>query len=306
MRLSANTRHLCKAFGLEKTVDIFAESGFDALDFSLYEEKFINGELGREYFVDIRKYAQNKGLVFNQAHAPCGSSFKDEEKTAKRFEEIVTAMKNASYLGVENIIVHPCQHLIYDDEGNAEKLFEYNMDFYKKLIPYCEVYGIKVALENMWQYPGVASHSTCSRPDEFIRYIDELNNDCFTACLDIGHTVLVREKPDDFIRALGNNRLTCLHVHDSDGFYDLHAMPYLGIVDWEKIIKALAEIDYKGDFTFEVVPFAAQCESCGYHRKMPADLYPAFYKMMASTGKYIIKKIDETKKKFNSEGEETR
>ena len=50
------------------------------------------------------------------------------------------------------------------------------MKFYKSLIPYCEEYGIKVAVENMWQYPGMISHSTCSRPEEFIRYIDELDS----------------------------------------------------------------------------------------------------------------------------------
>ena len=30
------------------------------------------------------------------------------------------------------------------DEGNPEKLFEYNMEYYKKLVPYCEEYNIKV------------------------------------------------------------------------------------------------------------------------------------------------------------------
>jgi len=298
MRLSANTNPLFKAFGLEKTIDIFAGAGFDAMDLSAYESEFFTDVHDKEYYVGIKKYAQSKGLVFNQAHAPHGSSFADEEKTAKRFEEIVTSMKNASYLGVEHIIVHPCQHLIYDDEGNPERLFEYNMDFYKRLIPYCEEYGIKVAVENMWQYPGVISHSTCSKPDEFIRYVDELNNDCFVACLDIGHCVLVREKPDDFIRALGNERLKCLHVHDVDGLYDIHAMPYLGIADWDKITKALAEIDYQGDFTYEVRPFAARSEECGYKRKLPEELFADFYKLMSATGRYLIGKIEEMKKEL--------
>lgn len=298
MRLSANTAHLYNSFGIEKTIDIMAEAGFDAMDLSAFSNEFCTDMYDKNHFLEMRKYAQDKGICFNQAHAPHGSSFTDEAKTRERFNEIVTAMKISSYLGIETIIVHPCQHLIYDDEKNPEKLFEYNMDFYKKLIPYCEEYGIKVALENMWQYPGVISHSTCSKPDEFIRYVDELNNDCFVACLDIGHCVLVREKPDDFIRALGNKRLKCLHVHDVDGFYDIHTMPYLGIADWEKITKALAEIDYQGDFTYEVKPFAARSEECGYKRKLPEELFADFYRLMSATGRYLIGKIQEMKKEL--------
>ena len=73
------------------------------------------------------------------------------------------------------------------------------MKFYRRLLPYCEEYGIKIAVENMWQYPGMISHSTCSRPEEFIQYVDGISSQWAVACLDIGHTVLVREQPDEFI-----------------------------------------------------------------------------------------------------------
>lgn len=298
MRLSTNIRPLHNAFGFEKAIDIIAQSGFDAMDFSATIEEFYTDAHDNDYYIEIKKYANDKGLVFNQAHAPYATSFKDEEKTKERFNDIVTAMKNASLLGVENIIVHPCQHLIYCDEGNPEKLFEYNMEYYKKLVPYCEEYNIKVALENMYQYPGMISHSTCSQTDEFIRYIDELDNDCFVACLDTGHSLLVREQVDDAIRALGGKRLKCLHVQDADGIYDLHTMPYLGIIDWDKVMKALAQIDYTGDFTYEVTPLASTSESCGYKRKLPIELFPDFYRLMGSTGKFLINKFNEYKKEF--------
>ena len=221
--------------------------------------------------------------MFNQSHAPFSSSFVDEEKTAQRFDEIVTAIKRASYLGVKNIIVHPCQHLEYDIEGNPEKLFEYNMEFYKRLLPYCEEYNIRVALENMWQYTGFINHSTCSRPEEFIRYVDELNNDSFVACLDIGHASLVREDVTEFIKKLGNKRLQCLHVHDVDGTNDSHTLPFYGEVNWSKVMKALAEIDYKGDLTFEADNFMDN---------KPDALLPECARLMAKTGKYLIEQFN--------------
>ena len=287
MKLSSTTDRLQEKFGIYKAVDILSEAGYDAIDFSQFNEEIYASTYGKEYYTEIRKYAEDKGLFFNQSHAPFSSSFTDEEKTAKRFDEIVTAIKRASYLGVKNIIVHPCQHLKYDVEGNPEKLFEYNMEFYKKLIPYCEEFDIRVALENMWQYTGMINHSTCSRPEEFVRYIDELNNDSFVACLDIGHAALVREDIGDFIKILGNKRLRCLHVHDVDGTNDSHTLPYFGSINWEKVMKALAEIDYKGELTFEADSFMDN---------KPDILLPDCAKLMAKTGKHLVSQFENYKK----------
>lgn len=284
MRLSTSTSDIASRLGLEKTIDVLAAAGYDCIDFSQCDESIYGVDLSKAYFVELRKYAEDKGVTFNQSHAPFASSFKDEEKTKKRFTEITEAIKRASYLGVENIVVHPCQHLAYAEKSNPELLFEYNMEFYSRLIPYCEEYGIRVAVENMWQRTGMINHSTCSRPAEFIRYIDELNNDCFVACLDIGHAALVREDLPDFIRALGNKRLKCLHVHDVDGTNDSHTLPYFGVVQWEKVMKALAEIGYTGDLTFEAKSFLSG---------VPANLCADGEGFMVSVGRQLISMFDE-------------
>lgn len=291
MKLITTTGHLEHHFGLKKAIDILAEAGYDALDLSMFQgENHYNGEYDKDFYLDIRKYAEDKGICFLQAHAPFGSSFRDdEEKTKQRFDEIVTSIKNASYLGVKIIVVHPCQHLDYHIPGNPEKLFEYNMDFYKKLIPYCEEYDIKVATENMWQVPHhpQIGHSTCSRPDEFIKYVDTINNDSIVGCLDIGHTMLVSEEPDAFIRALGNKRLKCLHTHDVNVNSDSHTLPYFGIVDWDAVMKALADIGYTGELTYEADHFFAN---------IPNPLKASAAKYMEQTGRYLIGQFENFKK----------
>ena len=284
MLLSTQTREVFCHYGIDAGLKIFANAGYDALDFSLYVPKYYN-EKNKDFFVETRKKAESLGLSFNQAHAPFHSSMTDENETKKRFSEITRAMEYASILGVKNIIVHPCQHLEY--RKNKERLFEINMDFYNRLKPYCEEFGIKVALENMWQSVGQKIlRSTCSTPEEFIRYLDGLDERYFTACLDLGHTFLVCEEPDVFIRKLGAKRLTALHVHDVDGIDDLHTLPYFGLIDWDSVAHALADIGYKGDFTFE---------ADGFLHGKPPELYPEYERLMAKTGRYIIDKINNYK-----------
>lgn len=288
MKLSTQTRFFAEYFGLKNTVDILQDAGFDAADFSAGTEEFCTGVHDKAFYDEIKKYSLDKGFCFNQAHAPHPTSYVNEEESERAFENVVTSMKNASYLGVPVIVVHPCQHLDYYNPDNVERLFEYNMRFYRRLIPYCEEYGIKIATENMWQYPGMISHSTCSRPEEFIRYVDELSSEWIVACFDIGHSVLVREQPDEFIRMLGGDRLKCLHVHDVDGTEDLHTFPYFGITDWDAVMKALADINYGGDLTFE---------PCLFYENKPAELYPHYAKLQASIGNYLVSKFYDYLKK---------
>lgn len=287
MKISTQTDIFTDAYGFKGTVKILSDAGFDALDLTALCKEFYTDIHDKAYYDEIKKYAQDKGMCFNQAHAPAPSSTKDASETSEIFQNLVCAMKNASYLGVKYIVVHPCQHLNYWENGNPEKLFEYNMKFYRSLIPYCEEYGIRVATENMWQHQGMIVHSTCSDPDEFIRYVDGVNSEWIVGCLDIGHTFLVREQTDEFIRKLGSKRLKCLHVHDNDGINDLHTLPYFGIGDWDSVMKALAEIGYEGDLTFE--PYA-------FYSGKPVELYPHYAKLQASIGKMLVSKFEEYKK----------
>ena len=292
MHLSIQTDVAQRYFGIKKAIDCLAEAGYDALDFSFFGEevtKLLQSDDNNEFFAELREHAKEKGLVFNQAHAPFPSSYADTAKTEYRFREIVRAMKYAAVMGVKIIVVHPCQHLVYADDGVPEKLFEINMKFYQSLKPYCEEYGIRVALENMWQMLEMnkISHSTCSRPDEFIKYIDTLDSDCFTACLDVGHANLCCEDPADFVKALGKKRLGALHVHDVDGIRDLHTLPYFGMGNWDKFTKALAEIDYEGDFTYE---------SGNFDFGKPKELYTCYEKLAVETGRFLINKINGYKK----------
>jgi len=284
MKLSTST-FPAKYIGFQNALTLIADAGFDAIDFGATEEHYTNTH-DKAFYQDCRKYIEDRGLIFNQAHAPFPCSFGDEQKDAERFNDIVTAMRISSWLGVKNIIVHPCLHLDYLGEGNPERLFEINMDFYNRLLPYCEEFDINIALENIWQNKGFVYHSACSRPEEFLRYLNTLNNKRFTACLDTGHAILVKQRPDEMVRIL-DKHLGCLHVHDVDGIKDSHTLPYHGIIEWSSFLKALADVDYKGDFTYEASHFFS---------RTPQKLWPETFRYMAFIGRSMIEEIESYKK----------
>jgi sugar phosphate isomerase/epimerase len=160
------------------------------------------------------------------------------------------------------------------------------MKFYRDLLPYAKEYGVKIAIENMWRNEPKRKYicpSACGTAKDLARYIDTLDDDTFVACLDLGHCGLVGEEAQDAIRILGHDRLKALHVHDNNYREDTHTLPMMSMMEWDEICKALADIKYDGDFTFEADAFL---------RYVPKDFKPTACKFMADTGRYLISKIE--------------
>lgn len=271
----------------KEAIKFMADMGYDAYDMMFDPMQYKpedpwNQDDYREYAMELRKYADELGIVCNQAHAPMNSKCGDEEFDVTFMPLVIRSMEIAAILGAKIIVVHPVQCLPYAE--NAELLKEMNMKFYNSLIPYCEQFGIKVAAENMWQWNRFTRqciHSTCSRAEEFCDYIDSINSEWIVACLDIGHVVLVSEDIPRMIKMLGN-RLEALHIHDNDYKDDLHAFPFFHQIRFDQMTKALTEIGYKGDFTFEIG---------GIYRKLPKETWESATKLLVDSGRYLMKKI---------------
>ena len=143
-------------------------------------------------------------------------------------------------------------------EISAEERFSMNMEFFEKLLIRAKALGIKLAIENMWGReignPERIIKNVCSDATELIKYHDAIDSEYITVCLDVGHSGLVGEKADEMALALGP-RLGALHIHDNDFKVDSHSLPYLGRLDFDALISALAKIHYSGDMTLEAHGF---------------------------------------------------
>lgn len=245
-----------------QVIKIMADVGFDAFDISVERpvewDKFPNTYVMdlpdfKEHAQYLHDLGQSLGIPCCAAHAPCATSSADPEINEILFHKLVRAAEAAAIVGANAIVVHP---ILYPaNHPLREHQWQLNLDLYRRLLPYARDFGIRVAVENLIEWkndyrtPGPSMHR---HPEEFCRFLDELDSEWFTVCLDFGHAVCSDASIPDMIRTLGKERLYMLHVHDNDLKADHHTVPYLGNIDFDACIKALQDIGFDSVLDFEV------------------------------------------------------
>lgn len=279
MKLSVELYTLAQRFGDFKAVEIVKKAGFDAIDYSYYYDKECDDVLGdgyKEYAKKLREHLDEVGIFCNQAHAPFTFKYGMEKNISEqKYLWMVHALESASILGATNIAVHA----VNVPEGvNFE---EYNVQYYKSFIPYCEKFGIHIAVENLFNRDTKRKRITgkLGSPAELNSIVEKINSPWVVACVDIGHAALTGYEPEDFIKGMNPNILKALHVQDNDYLDDRHILPYTGQLNWEAIMSSLKKADYDGDLTFEIIK---------YLDRFPDELFSEVLKFSALVGKYLI------------------
>ena len=253
MKISTEIWSSANILGEERAIYELAKAGFDAWDFSMFEMARIDWSTykvqpsthplsGNDYVAfakKLRKIGEDNGIYCNQSHAPFPSLVPGIRDLLKR------AIECTAIAGGEHCIIHPDNHR--SAEENAEMYFE--------LLPFAKECGVKIATENMWNWDGNNNHATpaaCSHHDDFLAHIKAVNDPNFVACLDIGHAEMkgLDTSAKQMILTLGD-KLEALHIHDNDKWHDSHRIPFSMDINWEEVVGALKQINYKGVFTLE-------------------------------------------------------
>ncbi len=280
MNISTTIYSLSQRFGDFKAVEIAKEIGFDAIDYPYYSDNECEEILGdgyREYAQKLRAHLDKVGIVCNQAHAPISlrDTMEKEEFEQKRLW-IARSIESAAILGAKSIVVHSL--VVHDKDVDFE---EYNIEFYKSFIPYCEKFGIQMAVENMFRRDRKRNKivKRIGSPEELNHIIEKLNSPWVVACVDTGHASLTGYEPEEFIEGMSADVLKAVHIQDTDYLDDRHYLPYTGKLNWEATMRALKKIGYTGDLTFEVP---------GFLRNFPDDLLIEATKFMYLVGKHLV------------------
>jgi len=291
MKLSTSTQILADRFGDAKAIELLAKAGFDCFDFAFSKGCRCLQDDYAAYAEDLKKEMARNQIFCNQAHAPFEFNNMHRRDTMDlsnhNYLNVVRSIEAAAILGAKHIVVHCIGPAVSPD------FWEYNYRYYKSLEPYCQKFGIKIAIENLYDWTEFSDYYSgrLGSPSEIKKLLTMLNSDCFGVCVDTGHAAMVGWKPEDFIRSFDNKQLIALHIHDNDCRVDLHGLPYtlpyVLKLNWDNITKALADIRYAGEFTMESLSFQSSFDN---------DLIFDAVKFEERVGRKLISKIEHMKK----------
>ena len=258
----------------ELVVDALKEAGFKYYDFTMMYpilgfDLFYDAEDYIQRAKKFREYTDKIGIYCNQTHGAVPFVAKDfsKEDNEKLFDNVKRTIEVSHILGAKYCVLHPSSDCSIKE--NAER--------FKLLKEVAHANDVIIAIENM------PSATLFGKPEDFLELLDEINDDHFAFCLDIGHAEIEWTKSSavDFINKMGN-KLVCLHIHDNEKGNDLHQLPYTYMINFADIWKALKDNHYQGDITFE---------TGSYFVNLPNSLYVNSLELLHSVGEYIKEQL---------------
>lgn len=246
MQLGCNTIHpterlknSSKQFEREMQIgslELIAQSGFDAVEYSHI------GHLSDDDLMAISVAANELGLISWSAHS-WQSIPGDLSIVEKALIEYDKFLHQSQMIGVKVVVVH-----CVGDKKNLhnpavrQKRLDANLACLEPLADKVTKIGVRVAIENStnwaeWRF--------------IIEMVKELQHPSVGLNIDSVHANLGDMKPARSIREAGSLLITT-HLQDNYGKLDNHLPPGLGKIDWESVIRALAEVGYDGTYMIEI------------------------------------------------------
>lgn len=226
------------------------KAGFKFIDMNFWDWGHSpNSPFMQDNWVDwvksIKECGDELGVTFHQAHAMVYSPFKlDNPKLPMQIEATKRSVIGAGILGIDWVVFHADTYSENDHELNLKKNNEW-------LTPYVELaleHNTGIALENMNDSGKNIRYTT--NAEQLAELVDSFKSSNVGNCWDIGHAHCQQIDQYSEIMTLGE-RLKVLHVQDNNGLKDQHTAPFYGTIDWNIIKKALVDVNYQGEFTFE-------------------------------------------------------
>ncbi|NLK07317.1 MAG: sugar phosphate isomerase/epimerase [Firmicutes bacterium] len=199
-----------------------------------------------------KEHGDSYGIEFSQAHAHFYNweGLTEEEKQWNE-ELIRRSIIGAGLMGANWLVIHPgsVKDGIWYSHAKSLKI---NVEVFKKYGELAAKHNVGIAIENMIESENARRYA--SSTEELLELIDVLDDPLFGICWDFGHAHMAGVNQVEALKAVGKH-LKAIHVADNHGKRDDHTAPYFGTIVWEPIMRALTEIGYEGDFTYEIHNF---------------------------------------------------
>lgn len=288
MQLTTSTniyfeRHHEPFISMKESIEKCANAGYRGLDFGFAELSLASERLRQEdWLEELAEYkilAEKLGVMFVQAHATIWDFCKDDGAMDEKKLLFERSIIGAGYLGAEWLVVHP-------SDGGLDT-HKRNVEFFRYYAEFAEKYKVKLAIENMWGKTRSGNAKYCVAPEELLRLVEDVHRDNVKVCWDVEHGSIEKLNQREAIGLLKDYIVTT-HISDEAGPDSIHILPYLGKADWAEILGALAEIDYRGNFNFEIQH---------YLPGVPKELVPAAMRLSYEVGSYMVNQLMEMKRR---------
>lgn len=256
MRLSTSINLMdpvCGEYGkitAEECLRRCRQAGFKVMDFNFFDQERpgmpMNEDNWESWLHDIKKYSDWLGLEFSQTHP----NFFDILNTDApdydwNQEKVRRGVVGSGILGAKWAVFHIGTICKEDGTPDDEASFKANVEYLRPLLKLAREHGVGLAIENL------GADSFARTPENLIRLVDELNDDHVGICWDFGHANIMKLNQVESLKKIGK-RLKATHIADNHGEMDEHLPPFFGNINWKEMVQCLKEIEYEGDFTYEI------------------------------------------------------
>jgi len=209
----------------------------------------------------FRKLGEKYHLKFVDAHGLWGGEFwdlnlDDPDRRPFMLEQHKLCIRLLASMGVKTYTMHIgalccVQNRWYGKEDFFRSLA---LNTLEELLPVAEREGVTITIEN--------SFEPSNAPEELLFYLDKIQSPALGVCFDAGHAIMMAddsvprdrdENGDDYRLSSWHGRLkfqhdalgmlapyiVTAHLHDNDGYRDLHQLIFSGVGDWKKIMDGL-------------------------------------------------------------------
>ena len=186
--------------------------------------------------------------VINSVHWKSPMSHPDEKERAKCVEAMKTSLNDCKAYGGTTVLLVPG---VVNNEVSYDDAYKRSQEEIRKLIPYAEETGIKIAIENVW-------NNFLISPIEAARYIDELDSKMVGWYFDVGNIVRYGW-PEQWIRIL-DKRIMRIDAKEysrkkqsEEGIWKGFEVELMeGDCNWPAVMEALDDIGFNGWASAEV------------------------------------------------------
>jgi sugar phosphate isomerase/epimerase len=189
------------------------------------------------------------GMEAYSFHAPFAPNIdiasSDENQRSASVAEIFKAAEAAALLRVHYFVLHPGPENPASVPATEQlPRMQHVVESLNQVAQRCKELGIICVLENK------LPHLLFGNTSDILWILDGINTAEIGVCLDTGHAFLSGDV-HNLVHKLGAH-LRMIHAHDNGGADDNHLPPGDGKINWEKFMRDLIEVRFRGSFILEM------------------------------------------------------